>query len=155
MRISDWSSDVCSSDLLNRLLRQSGRRYIVLVNDFGAVNIDAARIASHDGSTINLANGCVCCTMADGLAEALLRVLDAPVRPEHIVIEASGVGDPWQIAGIALAEPDLQLAAVVVLADAEQLPAQLADPYIGDTVRRQIMRADILLLNKEIGRAHV
>src|SRR3546814_11559184 len=84
-----------------------------------------------------------------------LCVLDAPVRPGHIVIEASGVGDPWQIAGIALAEPDLQLAAVVVLADAEQLPAQLADPYIGDTVRRQIMRADILLLNKEIGRAHV
>src|SRR3546814_1260359 len=93
MRISDWSSDVCSSDLLNRLLRQSGRRYIVLVNDFGAVNIDAALIASHDGSTINLANGCVCCTMADGLAAALLPVLDAPVRPEHIVIEASGVGD--------------------------------------------------------------
>ena len=133
---------------LNHLLRQSLRRYTVLVNDFGAVNIDAALVTSHDGSTINLANGCVCCTMADGLSEALLRVLDAPVRPEHIVIEASGVGDPWQIAGIALAEPDLQLAAVIVLADVEQLPAQLADPYIGDTVRRQIMRADILLLNK-------
>jgi G3E family GTPase len=134
--------------LLNRLLRQSTRRYTVLVNDFGAVNIDAALVASHDGSTINLANGCVCCTMADGLSEALLRVLEAPVGPEHIVIEASGVGDPWQIAGIALAEPDLRLAAVIVLADAEQLSMQLADRYIGDTVRRQIMRADILVLNK-------
>src|SRR3546814_12063556 len=106
MRISDWSSDVCSSDLLNRLLRQSGRRYIVLVNDFGAVNIDAALIASHDGSTINLANGCVCCTMADGLAEALLRGLDAPVRPEHIAIgRSAGRERGWQyveISGVAV-----------------------------------------------------
>lgn len=133
---------------LNQLLRQSTRRYTVLVNDFGAVNIDAALVTSHDGSTINLANGCVCCTMADGLAETLLRVLDAPVRPEHIVIEASGVGDPWQIAEVALTEPDLHLAAVIVLADAEQFPLQIDDPYIGDTVRRQIMRADLLLLNK-------
>src|SRR3546814_17999490 len=100
--------------LLNRLLRQSGRRYIVLVNDFGAVNIDAALIASHDGSTINLANGCVCCPMADGLAEALLRVLDAQVRPEHIVIDASGVGGPWQLAGHALAAPGWHRAAVGV-----------------------------------------
>src|SRR3546814_19306310 len=88
--------------------------------------------------------------MADGLAEALLRVLDAPVRPEHIVIEASGVGDPWQIAGIALAEPDLQLAAVVVLADAEQLPAQLAAPYIGDTLRRPLLATQPLGAGKRV-----
>ena len=86
--------------------------------------------------------------MADGLGEALMRVLAAPQRPVHIVIEASGVGDPWQIAEIAMLEPDLDLAAVIVLADAEQVLAQLADPYIGDTVRRQIRRADLLLLNK-------
>ena len=133
---------------LNHLLRQQHCRYAVLVNDFGAVNVDAALIASHDGNTINLNNGCICCTMADGLGEAILRVLAAPQRPEHIVIEASGVGDPWQIAEVAMLEPDLELAAVLVLADAEQLPTQLADPYIGDTVRRQIRRADLLLLNK-------
>ncbi|MBX3454639.1 GTP-binding protein [Ferrovibrio sp.] len=133
---------------LNHLLRQASCRYAVLVNDFGAVNVDVALIASHDGNTINLNNGCICCTMADGLGEALIRVLSAPVLPEHIVIEASGVGDPWQIAEVAMLEPDLQLAAVIVLADAEQLPAQLADSYIGDTVRRQLRRADLLMLNK-------
>ncbi len=133
---------------LNHLLRQDRQRYTVMVNDFGAVNIDAALIESHDGGTINLKNGCVCCSLADGLSDALLRVLNAPVAPEHIVIEASGVGDPWQIAEVALIEPDLSLAAVIVLVDAEQLAAQLADGYIGDTVRRQISRADLLLLNK-------
>ena len=133
---------------LNHLLMQESCRFAVLVNDFGAVNVDAALIRSHDGNTINLNNGCICCTMADGLGEALMRVLAAPQRPEHIVIEASGVGDPWQIAEIAMLEPDMDLAAVIVLADAEQLLTQLADPYIGDTVRRQIRRADLLLLNK-------
>ncbi len=133
---------------LNHLLRQDRRRYTVLVNDFGAVNIDAALIESHDGGTISLKNGCICCTIADGLSETLMRVLDAPVPPEHIVIEASGVGDPWQIAEVALIEPDLHLAAAIVLVDAERLPAQLADPYIADTVRRQLTRADLLLLNK-------
>src|SRR3546814_21068607 len=92
--------------LLNRLLRQSGRRYIVLVNDFGAVNIDAALLASHARSPINLANGCVCCTMADGLADALVGVLDAPGRPAHIVLQESGVLDPWPNACHTPAAPD-------------------------------------------------
>jgi G3E family GTPase len=133
---------------LNHLLRQADCRYTVLVNDFGAINIDVGLIESHDGNTINLANGCVCCTMSGGLSETIAQIIDAPVRPEHIVIEASGVSDPWQIAEVALLEPDLDLAGVIVLADVERLPAQLADSYIGDTVRRQIMRCDLLLLNK-------
>jgi len=133
---------------LNHLLRQADCRYTVLVNDFGAINIDAGLIESHNGNTINLANGCVCCTMSGGLSETIAQIIDAPVRPEHIVIEASGVGDPWQIAEVALLEPDLDLAGVIVLADAERLTAQLADSYIGDTVSRQILRCDLLLLNK-------
>jgi G3E family GTPase len=133
---------------LNHLLRQADCRYTVLVNDFGSVNIDAGLVESHNGNTINLANGCVCCTMAGGLSETIAQILDAPVRPEHIVIEASGVGDPWQIGEVALLEPDLDLAGVIVLADAERLPTHIADPYVGDTIRRQILRCDLLLLNK-------
>lgn len=134
--------------LLNRLLRQDRRRLAVLVNDFGAVDIDADLVASHDGETISLYNGCICCTLATGFSDALVRLLDSPEPPEHIVVEASGVGDPWSIAEIALLEPDLRLAAAIVLADAEQAAAHLADPALGDTVRRQFRRADLVLLNK-------
>lgn len=92
---------------LNHLLKTSGARYAVLVNDFGAVNIDASLIARHDGTTMTLANGCVCCSIGDGFLDTLGNVLDARIPFDHIIIEASGVGDPWRIAEIALIEPSL------------------------------------------------
>ena len=59
--------------LLNRLLRGStGRRFAVLVNDFGALDIDGSLVADHGGDTIALANGCLCCTIGDSLVETLL-----------------------------------------------------------------------------------
>ncbi len=135
--------------LVNRLLAQARGRYAVLVNDFGAVNVDAGLIQAHEGETLRLTNGCVCCSMADDFMATLIRVLDEPEPFDHIVIEASGVGDPWAIAEIALVEPQLLLDAVLVLADAERIDALLDDPRLGDTVRRQVRAADLLLLNKD------
>ena len=132
--------------LLNRLLANASGRTAVLFNDFGAVNVDAGLIADHDGKTLRLTNGCVCCSLADGFLDTVMRVLAEPF--DHIVVEASGVGDPWSIAEIALVEPGLWLGAVVVLVDAERVTGQLRDARIGDTVRRQIEAADILILNK-------
>lgn len=134
--------------LVNRLLTQARGRTAVLVNDFGAVNVDAGLILAHDGETLRLTNGCVCCSMSDDFMTTLIRVLDAPDPFDAIVIEASGVGDPWAIAEIALVEPQLTLHAVIVLADAERLCALLDDPRLGDTVERQVRAADLLLLNK-------
>ena len=134
--------------LLNRLLADAQGRYAVLVNDFGAVNVDAGLIRDHDGQTLRLTNGCVCCSLADGFLDTLMRVLAEPEPFDHIVIEASGVGDPGAIAEIALVEPGLVLRGVVVLVDAERLPALAADPRMGDTIARQIRAADILVLNK-------
>lgn len=133
---------------LNHLLKTAGTRYAVLVNDFGAVNIDASLIARHDGTTMTLANGCVCCSIGDGFLDTLGNVLDARVPFDHIIIEASGVSDPWRIAEIALIEPGLRLNAVIVLVDASRIATQLADARIGDTVRNQFERADLVLLNK-------
>ena len=134
--------------LVNRLLATARGRFAVLVNDFGAVNIDAGLILSHDGETLRLTNGCVCCSMSDDFMGTLIRVLDASEPFDHIVIEASGVGDPGAIAEIALVEPQVTLHAVLVLADAERLCALLDDPRLGETVRRQVEAADLLLLNK-------
>jgi G3E family GTPase len=135
--------------LLNRLLRDNrGVRYAVLVNDFGRLNIDAELIVQHGGATIALANGCICCSIADGLSDALLRLLETPDPCDHILVEASGVADPARIADFALLDPALLLDGVIVLADAAALNDQLDDRLIGDTVRRQLAAADIVVLNK-------
>jgi G3E family GTPase len=133
---------------LNHLLRTGRVRYAVLVNDFGAVNIDAGLIAQHDGATMTLTNGCVCCSIGGGFIETLGSVLDAGVPFDHIIIEASGVGDPWRIAEIALVEPSLRLNAVIVLADATRIETLLQDARVGDTVRNQFAHADLVLLTK-------
>ncbi len=134
--------------LLNRLLHQGRRRYAVLVNDFGSLNIDATLIAGHSGRTLQLTNGCACCSLGGGLLDGLGDLLDSGQPFDQVVVEASGVADPWRIAEVALVEPRLTLDAVLVLADATRLPAQLADRYVGETVRRQLLAADLVLLNK-------
>lgn len=134
--------------LLNHVLAAGGRRAAVLVNDFGPVDIDAGLLASRADNVIRLANGCVCCSMAGGLDEALARVLALQPAPEWIVIEASGVSDPGRIAQVGLSDPLLQLEAVVVLVDASGIRETLDDPLLADTAQRQLRAADLLVLNK-------
>ncbi|MBR0671356.1 CobW family GTP-binding protein [Neoroseomonas soli] len=135
--------------LVNALLAEpGGARLAVLVNDFGAVNIDASLIVAREGDTIALSNGCVCCAMGDDLGRGIATILARRPTPEHIVVEASGVADPWRIAEIALIDPDLVLAGVVVLADASGITALLTDPLVGETARRQLQAADLLFLTK-------
>ena len=135
--------------LLNRLLRGAGgRRFAVLVNDFGAVDIDSRLVIAHGGETISLANGCICCSIGDSLVMALVRVLEKADAIDHVVVEASGVADPARIAELAMIEPMLDRDGVVVLADASSVRDRAADRYVGDTVQRQLDGADLLILNK-------
>jgi G3E family GTPase len=139
--------------LLNRLLRDNGnraepRRIAVLVNDFGQVNIDAALIEGASSDTIALTNGCVCCQIGDELTTALVGVLEAAPPFDAIVVEASGISDPWRIAQIARADPTLEPEAIVVLVDASAARQQSADPLLEDSLARQLARADIVALNK-------
>lgn len=134
--------------LLNRLLHQSdGRRFAVLVNDFGSINIDAALIASHDGETMSLANGCICCSLANGFLTALTQLRDRAEPPEHIIVEASGVADPLKI-GQYGHTPGFLLEGIIVLADAETVRKRSRDKYVGRTVVRQLQGADLLILTK-------
>ena len=134
--------------LLNRWLREAnGQRIAVLVNDFGAINLDAAALAQAGADTIALSNGCVCCTIGDDLTDALGRVLATEPAFDAVVVEASGVSDPWRIAQYALAEPRLQLHAVIVLVDAAALAGHLADPLLADTLQRPLAHADLVVLN--------
>lgn len=133
--------------LVNHVLRTADERVAVLVNDFGDVNIDAELIESQDGDTISLANGCICCSLVDGLAAALETIGNLSPRPERLVIEASGVADPASIAAYGHG-PGYALDAVVVVADAETVQTKSKDKYVGDTIRGQLRAGDILLLNK-------
>ncbi len=134
--------------LVNRLLADPGiGRSAVLVNDFGDIDIDSSLIESHDGDTISLANGCVCCSLADGFVLALRRISDRADDFDRVVVEVSGVGDPWKVAQWGRT-PGYQLDAVVVLADAETIIERSDDPYVGTTIRTQLEGADVVVISK-------
>jgi G3E family GTPase len=135
--------------LLNRWLSQSeGLRLAVLVNDFGAINIDATLVAQMGANTVALTNGCVCCSIGDDLSQALMRVLDAQPAFDAVVVEASGVSDPWRIAQYGLADPRLSLNGVIVLIDTDALAEHLADPLLTGTLTQPLAHADLVVLNK-------
>ncbi|MEL7156360.1 MAG: GTP-binding protein, partial [Actinomycetota bacterium] len=133
--------------LVNHLLRGADERIAVLVNDFGSVNIDADLIESQDGETLRLANGCICCSLAEGFAAALDTVLELDPRPDRLVLEASGVADPAAVAAYGHG-PGLLLDAVVVVVDGETVRAQAADGYLAQTIDGQLRAADVLVANK-------
>ncbi|QRQ86865.1 CobW family GTP-binding protein [Cupriavidus oxalaticus] len=141
------------TSLLNHLLRtQQGERVLVMVNDFGAINIDAELIAKAapgmPEGIVSLTNGCVCCSVGGDLMQAFLTVLKLPEPPGRIVVEASGVGDPARIAQLGRAGGGFRSEGVVTVADAEAVRRLAGDRYVGDTVRAQLRAADLVLLNK-------
>jgi G3E family GTPase len=134
--------------LLNRLLRDAGdRRLAVLVNDFGAINIDAELVGSREGGIVRLQNGCICCSVGGDFIAALALLRDRPYPPDHVVVEASGVADPGAI--VVLGDmPGFRKDAAVVVADAETVRARVEDEATRHPVLAQLRAADLLVLNK-------
>jgi G3E family GTPase len=137
--------------LLNRILSgEHGLRVAVLVNDFGAINIDSQLVVGVEGErTIQLENGCICCSIRGDLVEASLDLLRREQPPEYVIIETSGVSDPLAVAETFL-RPELRqlirLDSILTMVDAEQVldldneQAMLALDQLGV--------ADIVILNK-------
>ncbi len=134
--------------LLNRLLtRATDRRIGLLINDFGEINIDAALIESATDQQINLTNGCICCSLADGFTEALDQLTAVEPPLDLIVVEASGVADVGLLAQYGHGKA-LNLQGAVVLADAETIIERADDRYVSRTVRRQLAAADLIVLTR-------
>lgn len=136
------------TSLLNHILSSGhGMRVAVLVNDFGAVNIDEALIENQDGDVLSLKNGCVCCSLSAGLQVAVAQLVRR--QPDHIIVETSGVSDPSEIAN-AFADPELYVYAplegIVTVVDAELAPTLEQDMAL--LARHQVKAADIVVLNK-------
>lgn len=136
--------------LVNRVIRETrGRRIGVLVNDFGELDVDGALISGVAGGVMSLANGCICCSIKDDLVGALLRLLERPDRPEHLLIETSGISNPGAVVETLT---DLQrsgllrLDGVITVVDAERFT--LAGAAQGDLERCQVRAADLVVINK-------
>ncbi len=135
--------------LVNSLLRQAnGRRLAIMVNEFGALPIDASLVEAADDRIVSLVGGCVCCSYGEDLVSSLVMLEALEPRPHHVLLEASGVAFPGAIAGTVGLLQGFALDGAVVLADAETVRGRAADRYLGSTVRRQLEQADLILLNK-------
>ncbi|QUS36326.1 CobW family GTP-binding protein [Falsirhodobacter algicola] len=135
--------------LVNHVLRNAdGLRLAVLVNDFGALPIDADLIEAEEDGVISLSGGCVCCSFGGDLSSALMRLGALSPAPDHVLIECSGVALPGSVAFMVEMTEGMRLDGVVTLADAERVRDLATDGYVADTVRAQLMQADILVLNK-------
>jgi len=134
--------------LLNRLLRDAGgRRLALMVNDFGAINIDAELVQSRDGDTISLTNGCICCGLSGEFMFALAGLRDRDDPPEHVIVEASGVGDTDTI--LAYGDmPGFARDAALVVVDAETVRTRADDPETAPQILGQLRGADLVVVNK-------
>lgn len=135
--------------LLNHILNGNhGLRVVVLVNDFGAINIDADLVVGVENDVISLANGCVCCTIRDDLVESVMQAIDRPERPEYIILEASGVAQPASIAmtfNNGSLRDRIRLDSIICVVDAEQV---FAAPETMELKMFQMACADVVILNK-------
>ena len=135
--------------LLNRILAAAhGVRFAVLVNDFGALNIDKALITQQDSRIMQLANGCICCSLAGGLVDSMVELMHHRDSIDHILIEASGVSYPGRIMDFARIDPDLRSGLTLVLVDADNLHAQSRDTRLAETITAQLDSADMFVLTK-------
>jgi G3E family GTPase len=135
--------------LLNRILNGNhGLRVAVLVNDFGSLNIDAELIVGVESDVIQLANGCICCTIRDDLIETTMEAINRPERPEYILLEASGVAEPSGVMLTFTADyfrDRIRLDSIMCVVDAEQV---FASPELMELKIRQMAFADMIILNK-------
>jgi G3E family GTPase len=131
--------------LLRRILDTTGRRLAILMNEFGEIAIDSRVIAGKNVQMIELAGGCVCCSLTGELEAAVQEIIDK-VHPELIVLEATGVAEADALVyEIEDNIPLVRLDGVVGIVDAY---ASVKFPQMGYTTRTQLEAADILLINK-------
>lgn len=136
--------------LLNRILSENhGKKYAVVVNEFGEINIDNDLIVESDEEVYEMNNGCVCCTVRGDLIRVVEGLMKRPGGFDGILVETTGLADPAPVAQTFFMDDEVRakakLDAVVTVVDAKHLAARLAD---SEEAAEQIGFADVILLNK-------
>ncbi|PMB02403.1 cobalamin biosynthesis protein CobW [Fischerella thermalis CCMEE 5198] len=135
--------------LLNQILsNRQDLKVAVLVNEFGDINIDSQLLVAMDEDMVELSNGCICCTINDGLVDAVYNVLERDDRVDYMLIETTGVADPLPIILTFLGTElrDLtRLDSIVTVVDSE---AFTPDHFDSEAAFKQIAYGDVTILNK-------
>ena len=136
--------------LLNRILSEDhGRRYAVIVNEFGEVGIDNDLILNTDEELFEMNNGCICCTVRGDLIKTMHSLLQKRGNFDAIVVETTGLADPGPVAQTFFVDTFLQdrtvLDSVTTVVDAKHIGQRLADSR---EAAEQIAFADQIVLNK-------
>ncbi len=136
--------------LLNRILtEQHGKRYAVIVNEFGEIGIDNDLVVGADEEVFEMNNGCICCTVRGDLIRILEGLMKRRGRFDAVIIETTGLADPAPVAQTFFVDQEVQetarLDAIVTVADARWLSDRLKD---APEAKNQIAFADVIVLNK-------
>ena len=136
--------------LLNRILTEAhGKRYAVIVNEFGEIGIDNDLIVGTDEEVFEMNNGCVCCTVRGDLIRVLSGLMKRKGGFDGIILETTGLADPAPVAQTFFVDDDVraktELDSVVTVVDALHLPLRLKD---SKEAAEQIAFADQIILNK-------
>jgi G3E family GTPase len=136
--------------LLNRILtEQHGKKYAVIVNEFGEIGIDNDLVVGADEEVFEMNNGCICCTVRGDLIRIIEGLMKRKGKFDAIIVETTGLADPAPVAQTFFVDEDVsqraRLDAVVTVADAKWLSERLKD---APEAKNQIAFADVILLNK-------
>jgi G3E family GTPase len=136
--------------LLNRILTEDhGKKYAVIINEFGEIGIDNDLVVGADEEVFEMSNGCVCCTVRGDLIRVLSGLMKRKGRFDAIVVETTGLADPAPVAQTFFVDEDVraktQLDSVTTVVDAKHLPLRLKD---SKEAAEQIAFADQIILNK-------
>ena len=136
--------------LLNRILTERhGKKYAVVVNEFGEEGIDNVLVVDADEEVFEMNNGCICCTVRGDLIRILSGLMKRADQLDAIIVETTGLADPAPVAQTFFVDEDVadrtKLDAIVTVADAVHLDAQLGEHHEAE---EQIAFADVVLLNK-------
>ena len=136
--------------LLNRILtEQHGRRYAVIVNEFGEEGIDNDLVVDADEEVFEMNNGCICCTVRGDLIRILSGLMKRADQLDAIIVETTGLADPAPVAQTFFVDQDVadrtKLDAIVTVADAVHLNSQIGEHHEAE---EQVAFADVILLNK-------
>ena len=136
--------------LLNRILTEPhGKRYAVIVNEFGEIGIDNDLVVGADEEVFEMNNGCICCTVRGDLIRIMDGLMKRKGKFDAIIVETTGLADPAPVAQTFFVDQDVsdaaKLDAVVTVADAKWLTDRLKD---APEAKNQIAFADVIILNK-------
>src|SRR5919198_737425 len=136
--------------LLNRILSEPhGKKYAVIVNEFGEIGIDNDLVVGADEEVFEMNNGCICCTVRGDLVRIIDGLMRRKGKFDAIIVETTGLADPAPVAQTFFMDDNVgrkaKLDAVITVADAKWLKDRLKD---APEAKNQIAFADVILLNK-------